>query len=67
MANSIFTTITAQTVQGARDRALAALDELTNGRAGAAIDIVSEYVELNSILEEHKQKEEMLEAASARG
>ena len=55
MGNSIYTSITQETVQGARDRALAALEELTGGRSEEAVALVSEFVELNNILEEQKK------------
>ncbi len=51
MAKEIYTTITAQTVTGARDRVLNDLNALTDGKAQKAIDLVSEYLELDSILE----------------
>lgn len=51
MANSIYTTITEATVTGARDRVLGDLNALTDGKAQKAIDLVSEFLELDSILE----------------
>jgi hypothetical protein len=51
MANSIYTTITAETVTGARERVLNDLNALTDGKAELAIKLVSEFCELNSILE----------------
>lgn len=54
MANTIFTDITEETVIGARDRVLDALNELTDGNADKAIKYVSEFVELNTILEKFK-------------
>lgn len=51
MANSIYTTITEQTVTGARDRVLSDLNALTDGKAQKAIELVSEFIELDSILE----------------
>jgi hypothetical protein len=51
MANSIYTTITAQTITGARDRVLSDLNALTDGKAQKAIELVSEFIELDSILE----------------
>lgn len=51
MANSIYTTITEQTITGARDRVLSDLNALTDGKAQKAIELVSEFIELDSILE----------------
>ena len=53
MANKIYAVITEETVVGAKGRVLDALDKLTGGEAEKAIKLVSEYVELESILEEH--------------
>ena len=52
MANSIYTTITAETVTGARDRVLSDLNALTDGKAELAIKLVSEFCELDGILEQ---------------
>lgn len=54
--NSIYTSITEETVTGARDRVLDQLNELTDGQADVAIRYVSEFVELDNILEEHKKR-----------
>lgn len=60
MANSIYTSITEETVTGARDRVLDQLNELTNGQADVAIRYVSEFVELDNILREHKERKAVL-------
>lgn len=56
MASSIYTSITEETVTGARDRVLDQLNELTNGHADTAIRYVSEFVELDGILEQIKKR-----------
>ena len=57
MANtSIYTSITEETVTGARDRVLDALNELTDGKADVAIRYVGEFVELDSILKDIKER-----------
>lgn len=56
MANGIYAFITEETLTGARDRVLEDLNALTNGEAEKAIAYVSEFIELNSILEEHKER-----------
>ena len=53
----IYTFITKETLEGARDRVLDELNELTGGNAEEAIRYVSEFVELDQILREHKKKE----------
>ena len=53
----IYTFITEETITGARDRVLDALNALTDGKADVAIRYVSEFVELDSILEEYKKEE----------
>ena len=58
--NSIYTSITEETVTGARDRVLDQLNELTNGQADVAIRYVSEFVELDNILREHKERKAVL-------
>lgn len=62
MANtSIYTSITEETVTGARDRVLDQLNELTDGQADVAIRYVSEFVELDNILREHKERKAVLQ------
>ena len=65
--NSIYTSITEETVTGARNRVLQQLDELTNGMAETAIRYVSEFVELDNILEEHKKRKAEEEKTVASG
>lgn len=55
MGNYIYASITEETITGARDRVLDALNALTDGQAEKAIAYVSEFVELNKVLEEHKE------------
>lgn len=55
MAKGTFTFITEETLIGAKNRALAKLNELTGNKAEEAIKCVSEYVELDSILQEHQK------------
>lgn len=54
---SIYTSITEETVKGSKNRAYAALDMLTNGKADMAIALVLEYKELDDILEELKKQQ----------
>lgn len=65
MANSIYTSITEETVTGARDRVLDQLNELTDGQADVAIRYVSEFVELDNILREHKERKAAEEKTAA--
>lgn len=51
MAKSIYTDITETTVRAASERARVELNELTDGQAQKAIDIVAEIVELGAILD----------------
>lgn len=51
MAKEIYTLITEETVRAASERARVELNELTNGQAQKAIDIVAQIVELDGILE----------------
>ena len=51
---SIFTQITVETLESARNRVLDDLNALTNGEAEKALAYVSEFLELDTILKEKK-------------
>ena len=57
MEETIYTGITAETLQTARERALNYLNLITGGEAEAAIICVKEYLELDKILKEHEESE----------
>lgn len=52
MGNIIYTSITEETLKGARDRALEKLEELTGGFAQEAIQCAKEILEFDKIIEE---------------
>lgn len=52
-----FVSITLETLQGARDRVLDDLNQLTDGKADKAIRYVEEFIELNSLLTEAASEE----------
>lgn len=54
--DSIYASITIETLTGARDRVLDDLNNLTDGNAEKAIKYVTEFLELDKILEENKKK-----------
>lgn len=56
--NARFVSITESTAFGARDRVLDDLNELTDGNAEKAIKYVQEFLELESICEEFRDKEQ---------
>ena len=56
--NTKFVSITETTAFGARDRVLDDLNKLTDGNAERAIKYVQEFLELESICEEFKDKEQ---------
>jgi hypothetical protein len=60
MEETIYTGITAETLQTARERALNYLNLITGGEAEAAIVCVKEYLELDKILKEHEERERQL-------
>lgn len=62
MGNAIYTSITEETAIGARDRVLDDLNALTNGNADKAIRYVSEFLELNCIVQEFKERQKVADA-----
>ena len=53
--DSVYASITYETLTGARDRVLDDLNDLTNGEAEKAIKYVTEFLELDKILEDNKR------------
>lgn len=61
MGKTIFTDISETTLFGARDRVLDDLNELTHYEADRAIKYVQEFLELDAICENFKEKEKKKE------
>lgn len=55
MAN-IYASISVETLQKAREMALTALHELTNGEADKAIELAMQYKELDDVLKENEER-----------
>ena len=62
MGNSIYTSITEETATGARDRVLDDLNRLTGGAAYLAIKYVNEFLELDLIVQEFKERQRIADA-----
>lgn len=54
--NTVYTSITYETLERARDRVLDDLNNLTDGKADKAIAYVKEFMELDKILEKNKKQ-----------
>ena len=64
-AFTAYVSITEATAYGARDRVLDDLNALTNGEAEKAIKYVAEFIELDNICNDLKEKRAKLEATGA--